>query len=69
MSKFNEYLEAIKKKNNPINNHQLKIAIDTIKNPMKGKFLGGPSEEEAIDILKNEFNYTDQDIEKLRIGK
>jgi hypothetical protein len=31
--------------------HQLKIARDTIKNPMKGKFLGGPSLEEAQEIV------------------
>ncbi len=25
--------------------HQLRIAKDTIKNPLKGKFLGGPTKE------------------------
>jgi hypothetical protein len=28
--------------------HRLKIAKDTVKNPLKGMFLGGPSFDEAI---------------------
>lgn len=64
MSRLNEYLEAVKKPT-----HQLKIAIDTVKNPLKGKFLGGPSEEEAIEILKNKFGYSDDDIKKLKETK
>ena len=32
--------------------HQLKILKDTVKNPMKGILLGGPSAEEAKEIVK-----------------
>jgi hypothetical protein len=32
--------------------HQLKIAYETVKNPMKGRFLGGPTEEEAKAIIE-----------------
>lgn len=46
--------------------HQKKIAIDTVKNPMKGKLLGGMSEKEAIKILKTKFGYSDSQIEKLQ---
>lgn len=46
--------------------HQKKIAIDTVKNPMKGKLLGGMSEKEAINILKTKFGYTDTQIKKLQ---
>ena len=48
--------------------HQKKIAIDTVKNPMKGKFLGGPSAEEAEEILRKKFGYTDAQIKKLKKG-
>ncbi len=33
--------------------HQLKIARDTIKNPLKAKFLGGPSVEESKRIVED----------------
>ena len=46
--------------------HQLKILKDTVKNPMKGKFLGGPSAEEAEKILRQKFGYTDSQIKKLK---
>ena len=46
--------------------HQLRILKDTVKNPTKGKFLGGPSEEVAVEILKKKFHFTDKDIERLR---
>jgi len=46
--------------------HQKKILIDTVKNPMKGKFLGGPSAEEAEKILRKKFGYTDDQIKKLK---
>ena len=42
--------------------HQLKILLDTIRNPLKGKFLGGPTVFEAKNILKLKFGYTDEDI-------
>ena len=32
--------------------HQLRIARDTIKYPLKGIFLGGPTEAEAKEIVK-----------------
>jgi hypothetical protein len=48
--------------------HQLKIAIDTVKNPNKS-MLGGPSEQEAIKILKDKFKYSDEDIKKLQESK
>lgn len=44
--------------------HQHKIALDTVKNPMKA-MLGGPSKKEAIEILKKKFGYSDADIKKL----
>jgi hypothetical protein len=50
----------------PADKHQKKIAIDTIKNPNKGKFLGGPSAAEAEKILKDKFGYTDSQIKKLK---
>lgn len=46
--------------------HQHKIAVDTVKNPMKGKFLGGPSADEAEETLKTKFGYTQKDIDKLK---
>lgn len=46
--------------------HQLKILKDTVKNPMKGKFLGGPSAEEAEEILRTKFGYSDAQIKKLK---
>lgn len=45
--------------------HQLKILKDTVRNPMKGKFLGGPSAEEAKATLKSQFGWTDAQIKKL----
>lgn len=46
--------------------HQLKILKDTVKNPAKGMFLGGPSAEEAEKILKQKFGYSDAQIKKLK---
>ena len=47
-------------------NHQLKILKDTVKNPMKGKFLGGPSAEEAEETLRSKFKFTDKQITALK---
>ena len=47
--------------------HQHKIALDTVKNPMKGKFMGGPSYEESIEILTSKFGYSKADIRKLQL--
>jgi len=46
--------------------HQLKIAIDTVKNPLKGEFLGGPSAKEAEKTLRTKYKYTDKMIAKLK---
>lgn len=46
--------------------HQLKICKDTVKNPLKGKFCGGPTAEEAEQILKEKFNFTDKQIQDLK---
>ena len=66
MKSYKKIFQEIKKPQTVADKHQYKILIDTIKNPLKGKFLGGPTEEEAIEILKNKYGYTDADIEKLR---
>lgn len=57
--------EGKKKKLTTPEKHQLKIAIDTVKNPAKGMFLGGPSAKEAESILKK-FGYSDKEIKKLK---
>lgn len=46
--------------------HQLRILIDNLKNPLKAKFLGGPSVEESESILREKFGYTDAMINKLK---
>jgi len=46
--------------------HHKQICKETVKHPMKGLFLGGPTEEEAISVLKKKYGYTDRDIEKLK---
>lgn len=63
----NENLDEKKKpkKDDTVEYHQYKIAIDTIKNPRKS-LLGGPSYEEAVEILKRKFDYSDEEIEKLK---
>lgn len=48
--------------------HQHKIAVDTVRNPMKGLFLGGPSAAEAESMLRSKFGYGDADIAKLTGG-
>ena len=52
----------------PANYHQHKIAVDTVRNPMKGLFLGGPSAAEAESMLRSKFGYGDADIAKLTGG-
>ena len=49
---------------NTLDKHQLKILIDTVKNPDKW-LLGSVSESEAKQILKNKFNYSDKKIKSL----
>lgn len=46
--------------------HQLRILKDTVRNPSKGKFLGGPSAEEAEETLRKDFKYTDKQIADLK---
>lgn len=46
--------------------HQKKIAIDTLKNPFKGKFLGGMTAKEAEKVLRDKFKYTNKQISKLK---
>jgi len=49
--------------NNP---HTERICKDTVRNPLKGIFLGGPTAEEAEQILRKDFGYTDKQIQKLK---
>ena len=53
---------------NTLDKHQLKILIDTVKNPDKW-LLVSVSESEAKQILKNKFNYSDKKIKSLKRGK
>jgi hypothetical protein len=52
---------------NTFDKHQLKILVDTVRNPNRW-LLGGVSESEAKQILKNKFNYSDQKIKSLKKG-
>jgi hypothetical protein len=45
--------------------HQHAIAVDTVKNPMKG-FLGGPNAAQAEATLRNKFGYNDAAINRLK---
>jgi hypothetical protein len=47
---------------------QKRIAEDTIKNPMK-YLLGGMDSIEAEAILRGKFNYSNDAINKLKIGR
>jgi hypothetical protein len=60
------YEKASRKPQSIPERHQLKILIDTIKNPLKGKFLGGPTAEEAEETLRTKFDYTDAEIRRLK---
>ena len=44
--------------------HQRKIAIDTVKHPMKA-LLGGMTAEQAKELLRDKFGFTDAQIFKL----
>jgi hypothetical protein len=47
--------------------HQELICRDTVRNPAKGDFLwGGPTAEQAEQILREKFNYTDKKIDVLK---
>ena len=45
--------------------HQLKILKDTVRNPAKA-LMGGPTEREAEQMLKERFGYTDKQVDTLR---
>lgn len=46
--------------------HQKQVCEDTVRNPAKGIFLGGPDADESERILREKFNYTDQQIQRLK---
>jgi len=46
--------------------YQLKILIDTVRNPDLW-LLGGPNESEAKQILKSKFNYSDNEIKEIKL--
>ena len=50
---------------NPADKNQLKILKDTVRNPNKA-LLGGPSERESIQILKQKFGFSENAIKKLQ---
>lgn len=45
--------------------HQLRILKDTVRNPFKG-LLGGPTAEEAEEILLNKFKMSQKAIDNLK---
>lgn len=48
--------------------HEHAIAKDTVKNPLKGLFLGGPNANQAEATLRGKFGYNDDEISKLKGG-
>ena len=46
--------------------HQLRILKDTVRNPLKGAFLGGPSAAEAEAVLRDKFKFNDKQIAALK---
>ena len=57
---------GVKFGNGVADSHQLKILKDTVKNPSKGLFLGGPTAEEAEKILRSKFGFSDKQIQDLK---
>jgi len=57
--------KKIPKKSDPPAWHQHRIAVDTVKNPMKA-LLGNITVEEYEEILRDKFGYNDKDIAKLK---
>jgi len=47
---------------------QFEICVETIRNPLKGIFLGGPSEKEAKEILTKKFKLSNKQ-EKIKKEK
>ena len=56
--------KKVPKKGSP-DYHQHKIAVDTVRNPMKS-FMGGPSWKEAEETLIKKFGYSKKEVDKLR---
>lgn len=48
--------------------HEHAIAVDTVKNPLKGLFLGGPNAEQSESKLRGRFGYSDKEISGLKGG-
>jgi len=61
-AKVNE--KKVPKKGSP-DYHQHKIAVDTVRNPMKS-FMGGPSSKEAEETLIKKFGYSKKEVDKLK---
>jgi len=51
--------------NDVADQHQLKILRDTVRNPAKA-LMGGPTEAEAVRVLKEQFGYTNKQLDTLR---
>lgn len=45
--------------------HQHRIALDTMRNPAKG-LMGGPTAQEAEQMLRSKFKYSEEEIKKLK---
>ena len=56
--------KKVPKKGSP-DYHQHKIAVDTVRNPIKS-FMGGPSWKEAEETLIKKFGYSKKEVDKLR---
>ena len=52
---------------NTLDKHQLKILVDTVRNPDTW-LLVSVNESEAKQILKSKFNYSDKKIKSLKKG-
>jgi hypothetical protein len=48
--------------------HQFRIARDTVKNPLKGQFLGGMNAAQAENLLRTKFGHSDAQIAALKGG-
>jgi hypothetical protein len=49
--------------------HQKKICIDNLKNPMKGRFLGGPDAAESEKLLREKFGLSDSEIARIKTSR
>ena len=48
--------------------HEHAIAKDTVKNPLKGVFLGGPTAAQAEAKLRSRYGYSNKEISNLKGG-